>query len=82
MKAYGEVDVQTPVSLTSALIGGDWSASRPDHFTPGNHLIGGWMGPRTGQDDVEKILDTTQDPNSDPSVASRYTGFYKTECQV
>jgi hypothetical protein len=38
-------------SLTSALDGGEWSASRPGRFTPRerapvNHWIGGWMGPR------------------------------------
>jgi hypothetical protein len=35
MKAYGGVDVQIHVFLTSALTGGEWSASRPGHFTPG-----------------------------------------------
>jgi len=38
-------------SLTSTLDGGEWSASRPRHFTPrerapGTHWIGGWVGPR------------------------------------
>jgi hypothetical protein len=38
-------------SLTSALDGGKWSASRPGRFTsrervPGTHWIGGWVGPR------------------------------------
>jgi hypothetical protein len=38
-------------SLTSALDGGEWSASRPGRFTPterapGTHWIGGWVGPR------------------------------------
>jgi hypothetical protein len=37
----------------------EWSASRPDLFTPGErshgtHWIGGWSGPRTGPGDVEK----------------------------
>jgi hypothetical protein len=45
MKAYG-VDVQTHIFLPSALAGGEWSASRPDRFTPGErapgtHCIGG-----------------------------------------
>jgi hypothetical protein len=48
------------VSLTSALLGGEWSASRPRCFTPGKrapgtHLIGGWVGPIAGLDDVENI---------------------------
>jgi hypothetical protein len=43
----------------SALDRGEWSASRPCHFTPGErapgtHWIGGWVGPRVGLDAVEK----------------------------
>jgi hypothetical protein len=68
--------------LTSALVGGKWSASRPGRFTPGERTpstnwIGGQVGPRASLDDVEKILDPYWDSNSDPSVvqpvASRYT---------
>jgi hypothetical protein len=28
--------------------------SRPGRFTPGTHCIWGWVGPRTGLDDMEK----------------------------
>jgi hypothetical protein len=35
MKAYEGVDVQTHIFLISALVGGEWSASRPGRFTPG-----------------------------------------------
>jgi hypothetical protein len=46
-------------SLTSALDGGEWSASRPGRFTPserdpGTHWIGGWVGPRAVLDAVVK----------------------------
>jgi hypothetical protein len=46
-------------SLTSALVGGEWSAAHPDRFTPGErdpgtHWIGGWVDPRAGLHDVEK----------------------------
>jgi hypothetical protein len=59
MKAYGGVDVQIQVSLTSALVGGKWSASRPCRFTPGeravgSHWIGGWVDIRASLDDTEK----------------------------
>jgi hypothetical protein len=59
MKAYGGVDVYTHVFLTSALVGGECSASRPGRFTsvkraPGTHWIGGWVDPRAGLDDIEK----------------------------
>jgi hypothetical protein len=54
MKTYGEVDVQIDVFLTSALVGGEWPASPPAERAPGNHWVGGWVGPRTGLDDVEK----------------------------
>jgi hypothetical protein len=45
--------------LTSVLAGGEWSASRPGRFTPGErapgtHWIGGWMDPIAGMDDLEK----------------------------
>jgi hypothetical protein len=50
----------------SALVGGDWSASRPGRFTfkekaPGTHWIGGWMGPRaaSGRRGEVKILHPT-----------------------
>jgi hypothetical protein len=55
MKAYGGVDVQIHVLLTSALVQGKRLASRSVCFTPGErapgtHWIGGWEGPRAGLD--------------------------------
>jgi hypothetical protein len=50
-----------PTFLTSALEGGEWSASRPGRFTPmerapGTHWIGGGVGPqsRSGNGGEEK----------------------------
>jgi hypothetical protein len=59
MKAYGGVDVYIQIFLTSALVGGEWSASRPGRFTsgeiaPGTHWIGGWVDPKAGLDNMEK----------------------------
>jgi hypothetical protein len=59
MKTYGGVDVQIDIFLTSALLEGEWSDSRPSRLTPGErapgiHWIGGWMGPRFGLDDMEE----------------------------
>jgi hypothetical protein len=59
MEAYGGVDMKINVSMTSALLVGEWSASRPGYFipgerAPGTNWIGGWVGLRTGLDDVEK----------------------------
>jgi hypothetical protein len=53
------VDVYIHIFLTLALTGGEWSASCPCRFTPGErapgtHLIGGWVGPRAGLGEVEK----------------------------
>jgi hypothetical protein len=59
MKAYGGVDVYIHIVLTSALVGAEWSASRPSRFTPGErapgtHCIGCCVDHRAGLDDVEK----------------------------
>jgi hypothetical protein len=59
MKGYEAVDVQIHILLTSALVGGEWSASYPSRFTLEERAsvtygIGGWVDPRTGLDDVEK----------------------------
>jgi hypothetical protein len=47
----GEWRYSSTHSLTSALDGGEWSASHLGRFTPrerapGTHWIGGWVGPR------------------------------------
>jgi hypothetical protein len=49
----GGVGYNSTHSLSSALDGGEWSASRPGHFTPrdrapGTHWIRGWVGPQSG----------------------------------
>jgi hypothetical protein len=61
---YEGADVQIHVFLTSALVGGEWSASHLGYFTPGErapstHWIGDWVGPGAGLDNMEKILDST-----------------------
>jgi hypothetical protein len=58
MKAYGVLDLQIHIFVTSALVGSEWSASRPSRITPGERIsvtnwIWGWVGPRTGLHDVE-----------------------------
>jgi hypothetical protein len=52
--------------LTSALVGGEWSASLLCHFTPGErapgtHSIGGLVDPRAGLDDVKERIFLTLD---------------------
>jgi hypothetical protein len=53
MKTWGSGGIAPPF-LTSALDGGDWSASRLGRFTRGVHRIGGLVGPRTSLNAVEK----------------------------
>jgi hypothetical protein len=53
------MDVQSHLFLTSALVGGQWSASHPGHFTPGERVPGthwtkGWVDLRTGLHNVER----------------------------
>jgi hypothetical protein len=45
--------------LTSALVGGEWSVSRPGRFipgerAPGTHWIGSWVDIRAGLHNLEK----------------------------
>jgi hypothetical protein len=69
------------VFLTSALVIGEWSDSRPIHFTPGIHWIEGWMDPRACLDNMEKLKFLTlprfelQPPVQ--SVVIRYTTEYR-----
>jgi hypothetical protein len=52
----GEVDVWINVFLTSAVVGGEWSDSRPCRFNPKK---GGWVDTRGDLDDMEvEILDS------------------------
>jgi hypothetical protein len=62
-RRMGGTDVRTNIFLTSALIWGEWLASRPAAFppppppgkeSPSTQWIGGWVGPRAGLDDMEK----------------------------
>jgi hypothetical protein len=53
------VDVQIHIFLTSALVRGEWSTSRPGGFTPGKralgtHWRGEWLCPRACLHKVEK----------------------------
>jgi hypothetical protein len=70
--------------LTSALDEGEWSASSPGSFIPGErasgtYWIGGWVGHRVGLHAVEKrkISCPCRESNRDSStvrpVARRYT---------
>jgi hypothetical protein len=62
MKTHGGMNVSIHIFLTSVLVGGEWSASRPGHFTNGEraHLtiwMGGWFDHRAGLDmEKRKIL--------------------------
>jgi hypothetical protein len=65
-------------SLTSALDGGEWSASRPSRFTPregvpATRWIGGWLGSRASLDMVSKrkIPSPRRESNSDHPTCSQ-----------
>jgi hypothetical protein len=68
-------------SLTSVLDGGEWSASRPGHFTlreraPSTHWIGGWVGPRAVLEAVVK----REIPSAMPTDLSRLVCVYVCVC--
>jgi hypothetical protein len=70
MTKYVEVDVQIHVFLTSALVGGEWSATLPCRFTAG-------VGPRAGLDDMEKWkFLTLPGLELNPSVIQPIASFY------
>jgi hypothetical protein len=78
MKMYGEVDVLSHVFLTSALVEGEWSASRPGRFTSderasGTHWVGRWMDPNAGLNYMEKWKLLTLPWNELRPLANRYT---------
>jgi hypothetical protein len=57
IKTYWGVEVQLYAFIILALYGGEWSASRPGHFTPGVnsygiHWIGDWVVLSAGLDAV------------------------------
>jgi len=59
MKTYWGVEVNLHVFVTSALDGGEPSASNPGCLTPretalGTHWMGDWVGPRAGKEAVVK----------------------------
>jgi hypothetical protein len=54
MKACEGVTVYIHIFLTSAITGGEWSASRPGRFTPDTQWIRDWVDLRAGLYDVEK----------------------------
>jgi hypothetical protein len=75
MKAYwGSGDVALQAFLTSALDGGEWSASGPGHFNPrerasDTHWIRGCVSPRACLDAVVK----RKIPSIIQPVAQRFT---------
>jgi hypothetical protein len=80
----GEWTYSSTHSVTSALDGGEWSASRPGRFTPrerapGTHWIGGWVGSRAVVDAVMKRKIPSPRRESNPRtpivqpITQRYT---------
>jgi hypothetical protein len=73
-RRIGEWRYSSTHSLTSALGGGEWSASRPDRFTPRErapvtHWIGSWVGPRAVLDAVVKRKIPSPRRESNPRIS-------------
>jgi hypothetical protein len=82
-RRIGERRYSSTHSLTSALDGGEWSASRPGRFTPrerapGNYWIGGWAGPRAVLDAVakRKIPSPRRESNPRPPIVQPVDQHY------
>jgi hypothetical protein len=78
----GGVDVQIHIFLTSALVGGKWSASRPEEGATDTHWIGGWEDPRAGIDDAEKkkFLTLPELELRIPGRPARSQSLYRLRC--
>jgi hypothetical protein len=77
MKAHGGVDLQIHIVLTTAVAGGEWSASRPACLTPGERAPRYRLNrrldepqSRSGRHGEEKILDPTGTRTSTPRSSS------------
>jgi hypothetical protein len=89
-RRIGERSYSSTHSLTSALDGGEWPASRPGRFTrreiaTGTRWIGGWVSPRAVLDAVvKKILSPRRESNPRTPivqpVAQRYTDWAVRTC--
>jgi hypothetical protein len=80
--AWGERRYSSYSFSTSALDGGEWSASRPGRaFTPGTQCTGGWVGLRAGLDteDRGKILCPRRGSSPDRPVVQPVVRHY-TSC--
>jgi hypothetical protein len=56
MEAQGERIYSSYSFMTSALDGGEWSASRPGRaLAPGSYWTGGWLGLRGGLDREARV---------------------------
>jgi hypothetical protein len=82
--AWGERGYTSYSILTSALDGGEWTASRPGARTPGTHCTGGWVGPRAGLDtEVRgKILCPCRGSNLDRPVVHTRGGQVKSRDSI
>jgi hypothetical protein len=83
MKTYLGVEIQLDTFLTSALDGGEWSASRPGRFTPkeracGTHWIGGSVDSRAVLDAVVKRKIPSPRRESNPRTPVVQKGKKKT----
>jgi hypothetical protein len=85
MEALEGEEVYSSYSFTtSALYGGEWSATLPGRDlppgerAPGTHLTVGWVGPRAGLDAKAgvKILGLCRGSNPDRSVAQSVARHY------
>jgi hypothetical protein len=82
--AWGDRSYSSYSFSTSALDGGEWSASRPGRAftpgerTPGTNCTGGWVGPRAGLDtEVRgKILYKCRGSNPDRPVVQSVVRHY------
>jgi hypothetical protein len=87
MKTFEGVGGIAPSFLTSAVDGGEWSASLPARFyrrelppPPGNNCVGDWVSPRVSLDAMEKRKISSACRESNPDPPARSPSLYRLSC--
>jgi hypothetical protein len=79
MKTYRWVDVEINIFVTSALVGAEWSVSRPCHFTPMKEstvpVVSVILSTALGEMQRWNLLNSRFDPSTIQTVITRHAAY-------